>query len=315
MEGKQEMQFLGVFGIYKETYNIISSWGNIFFQITLVFILPRCFLSFLDSQVSHTIQLSEQTTTYWLFKAACFTLFLVFSLLSTSVLTYTIACIYEGSKVSFKKVISVFPKVWKRLLITDLCTIVAFLLYIIVMFAFLRALGLFISSNGNFSSSTISLILTVLLSLGLVYLSVLWQLASVVSMLEDESGLQAMNKSMALTKGKRWNAFIIFVSLTVSSLLRELLAYKLVNLGGSLGMVARVAYGIICFLLLLTLSLFSHTVETVFYFVCKSYHREETAMSILSDDHDHIAVYLDDQQVDIPLMAEENSAQHEQSYV
>ncbi|PON32035.1 hypothetical protein PanWU01x14_364830, partial [Parasponia andersonii] len=211
MEGKQEMQFLGVFGIYKEAYNIISSWRNIFFQITLVFILPRCFLSFLDSQVSHTIQLSEQTTTYWLFKAACFTLFLVFSLLSTSVLTYTIACIYEGSKVSFKKVISVFPKVWKRLLITDLCTIVAFLLYIIVMFAFLRALGLFISSNGNFSSLTISLILTLLLSLGLVYLSVLWQLASVVSMLEDESGLQAMNKSMALTKGKRWNAFIIFV--------------------------------------------------------------------------------------------------------
>jgi hypothetical protein len=41
---QEEMQFLGVFGIYKEAYKIIFSWRKIFSQITLALILPLSFI-------------------------------------------------------------------------------------------------------------------------------------------------------------------------------------------------------------------------------------------------------------------------------
>uniref|UniRef100_A0A6N2MK95 Phytocyanin domain-containing protein n=1 Tax=Salix viminalis TaxID=40686 RepID=A0A6N2MK95_SALVM len=137
MERKQEeMQFLGVLGIYQEAYKIIFSSTKIFSQITLALILPLSFILLAQIEVSNVFSgeimnnfvellgteagterynkisdhISSEFAYFWLFKVAHLILSLVFSLLSNAAVVYTIASIYAGREVSFKKVMSAVPK-------------------------------------------------------------------------------------------------------------------------------------------------------------------------------------------------------------
>uniref|UniRef100_A0A6N2MMF1 Phytocyanin domain-containing protein n=1 Tax=Salix viminalis TaxID=40686 RepID=A0A6N2MMF1_SALVM len=139
MERKQEeMQFLGVLGIYQEAYKIIFSSTKIFSQITLALILPLSFILLAQIEVSNVFSgeimnnfvellgteagterynkisdhISSEFAYFWLFKVAHLILSLVFSLLSNAAVVYTIASIYAGREVSFKKVMSAVPKRW-----------------------------------------------------------------------------------------------------------------------------------------------------------------------------------------------------------
>ncbi|KAE9584760.1 hypothetical protein Lalb_Chr25g0281611 [Lupinus albus] len=202
---QEEMQFLGFFGIIKESSKIIYSWRKIFSQITFTLILPLSFIFLIHIEFSNLIfskirhntsqifetqsgtpqyqKLSDMITsewiTFWLFKIVYFTFLLIFSLLSTSAIVYTIACIYtakESKEVLFKKVV--------------------------------------------------------------------------------------------------------------------------VN-GWKMGSVDRTAYAILCFLLLSGLFLFGLVLQTVLYFVCKSYHHENIDKSALAD---HLEVYLGEY---VPLTAKD----------
>lgn len=325
------MQFLGLFGVYKEACKIIFSWKKIFGQITLALILPLSFIYLTHMEVSEVLfskiihnevvldetradtpkynrlsdHLTTEWTTFWLFKAAYFTFLLIFSLLSTSAVVYTIACIYTGREVTFKKVMSVVPKVWKRLMITFLCTFIAFFAYNVVALLVLISWLLFLQSSTVYLS--IFWVLFALYLAGFVYMTIVWQLASVVTVLEDSCGVGAMVKSKALLKGKMWVAAIVFLMLNVSSILIQVAFERLVVRGESLGNFCRVAYGIMCFLLLFKLILFGLVIQTVIYFVCKSYHHENIDKSALSD---HLEVYLGDY---VPLKAKD--VQLEQFYV
>ncbi|XP_057500891.1 uncharacterized protein LOC130784925 [Actinidia eriantha] len=114
---QEEMQFLGLFGIYVESYKIILSWRKLFSQFTLSLILPLFFIflahievsDLLFSKILHNgLQLDQTpigTKSYthvsalisskwsylWIFKFAYFTFLLVFSLLSTTAIVYAIA--------------------------------------------------------------------------------------------------------------------------------------------------------------------------------------------------------------------------------
>ncbi|KAG6674069.1 hypothetical protein I3842_15G024000 [Carya illinoinensis] len=72
--------------------------------------------------------MSEEIT-FDLFKVAYHIFSLIFSLLYTSGVVYTIACIYTGREVTLKKVMSIVPKVRKRLMLTFLCNFVAHFAY------------------------------------------------------------------------------------------------------------------------------------------------------------------------------------------
>ncbi|KAA8538335.1 hypothetical protein F0562_027842 [Nyssa sinensis] len=193
-------------------------------------------------------RLSTEWTYYCLFKFAYFTFLLIFSLLSTSAVVYTIACIYTGREVTFKKVMSVVPKVWKRLMVTFVCAFIALFAYnvaaVLIIVSWLLTIG---DTQGGVWVAFI------LYAVGFVYLTIVWQLASVVSVLEDAGGVKAMTKSKELIKGKM------------------------------------IGVGILCLLLLFKLFLFGLVIQTVLYFVCKSYHHENIDKSTLSD---HLEVYL-----------------------
>lgn len=315
---QDELQFLGLFGIYKESFKIILKWRKIFSQITLTLILPLSFIflahleisDILLSRIIHNENTLDETrstddkarykrisdvitsewATYWLFKAAYFTLMLIFGLLSTSAVVYTIACIYTAREITYRKIMSVVPRVWKRVMVTFLCTFLAFFLYNVVAIVVLL-IWVELTINRD-SGVLIGVFLLILYVVGFVYMTIIWQLASVVSVLEEVRGIKAMVKSKKLLKGNMWVATIIFFTLIVFSVVLQYSFQVLVVLGRTFGTVDRVAYGILCLLLLFKLILFALVIQTVLYFVCKSYHHENIDKSALSD---HLEViYLGD---------------------
>ncbi|XP_022765891.1 uncharacterized protein LOC111310742 [Durio zibethinus] len=310
---QEEMQFIGFFGIYKESYKVIFAWRKIFSKIALSLILPLSFIYLVHMEVSslffrkiihneieldHTRSgtpkyeklsdlISDEWAYFWLFKAAYFTLVFIFSLLSTAAVVYTIACIYTARELTFKKVMSVVPKVWKRLMVTFLCIFVAMFFYhvLAIVLIFIWAISIGPSNLGVL----VFFILMILYLAGLLYLTIIWHLASIVSVLEEAYGYQAMVKSKNLIKGKLWVAIAIFLTLNITLLVIQFGFQRLVVHGSTLGMANRVVFAIICFLLLSKMFLFGLVIQTVIYFVCKSYHHENIDKSALSD---HLEVYL-----------------------
>ncbi|PSS00097.1 hypothetical protein CEY00_Acc24064 [Actinidia chinensis var. chinensis] len=310
---QEEMQFLGLFGIYAESYKIILSWRKLFSQITLSLILPLSFIFLAHIEVSDLLfskilhnelqldqtQIGTKSYTHlsdlissewsylWLFKFAYFTFLLVFSLLSTAAVVYAIAAAYAGRDVTFAVVMSVVPKVWKKLIVTFLCTFFAFFAYNLVA-AVTLIISIFTIGFSNLGLVILG-ILSILYSIGFVYMTVVWQLASVVSVLEDLYGFKAMMKSKDLIKGKLWIAVVVFFKLNLSSLVIQVVFERFVVNGEAFGWLVRAGFGVLCFLLLFKLFLFGLVIQTVIYFVCKSFHHENIDKSSLSD---HLEVYL-----------------------
>ncbi|KAK4572582.1 hypothetical protein RGQ29_030842 [Quercus rubra] len=320
---QEEMQFLGLFGVYKEACKIMYSWRRLLGQISLVLILPLSVIFLVRMEVSDVLSskihhntivledtrpgsptynkvsdvLSSELITFLLFKIAYVTILLILSLLSTSAVVYTIACIYTGREVDFKKVMSVVPKVWKRLMATFLCSYLFFFVYNILAFVIFVIYVLGFGSTKAFIP--ISIVFTILYCVGFVYMTIVWQLASVVTVLEDTFGFGAMIKSKALIRGKMGVATLVFLKLIISLITIESLFKNIVVHGVSLDIVSRVGFGVLCLLLLFNLFLFGLVVQTVLYFVCKSYHHENIDKSALSD---HLEVYLGEY---VPLKAKD----------
>ncbi|KAH1065182.1 hypothetical protein J1N35_030169 [Gossypium stocksii] len=321
----EEMQFVGFFGIFKQSYKIISSCTELFAKITLALILPLSFIFLVHFEVSSPFSrnnilnklalnhsppatakfeklshlISHETVYLWLFNAACSTLTFILSLLSVAAVVYTTACIYTAQELTFNQVIiSVVPKVWNRLLVTFLCILGAMFVYFLVLFLVLVACGavsLVLISCGipvgqiQIMGVAVFVILIILFSVGLFYLITICLLASIVTVLEEVYGFAAMVKSKNLIKGKIWLAISITFILELAGGLNVIAFRRLVVGGARMGMANRFVYAIICLLLLSTMSLFRLVIETVIYFVCKSYHHENIDKTVLSD---HLEVYL-----------------------
>ncbi|PPR85897.1 hypothetical protein GOBAR_AA34798 [Gossypium barbadense] len=307
---QEELQFLGFFGIVKESLKIIYSWRKIFAQITLSFIFPLPFIFLAHIQISQllfaNILNNEDTLNYtqagtpgydklsdvissewvalWLFKAAYFTFFLILSLLSTSAVVYTIACIYTGKEISFKKVISVVPKVWKRLFVTFLWSFAIVFVY-------------------NIVSGMLLLLPVAVLGFGIlgisVFVVVLVPYLAGLAVLEDDYGIKAMKKSKALIKGKTGVAVAMFLVLVVCFIGIQVVFEIGVLFYWSMSVEMRIGIPILCFLILFMVVLFGLVAQTVIYFVCKSYHHENIDKSCLAD---HLEVYLGEY---VPLKAKD----------
>lgn len=116
-------------------------------------------------------------------------------------------------------------------------------------------------------------VIFVIVIMGFVYMTLIWLLASVVSVLERSCGFKAMTKSIDLIKGKHVVAVSIFFVLNMSFILILFLFESLVVEGNSLAW-KRVGFCVLCSLLLLVFFLFWLVIQTIQYLVCKSYHHE-----------------------------------------
>ncbi|CAK9133785.1 unnamed protein product [Ilex paraguariensis] len=279
----EELQSLGLFGIYREACMIIFKWRRIFSQITLSLVLPLSviFLAHIESNV--------------LLSRIFHMEFVIHSTRADSPIHR--ASIIESHRsgpisgfstreVTFKKVMRVVPKVWKRLMVTFLCTFLVFFVYnlVAVLIFFIWA----ITDGGNTIAVVIFFIILICYVVGFVYLTILWQLASVVSVLEDTYGFKAMIKSKELIKGKMWVAIVFFFKLNFSLYAIQYVFQYFVVYGWPLRSEYRIGVGLLCFLLLLMLILFGLVIQTIIYFVCKSYHQESIDKSALSE---HLEVF------------------------
>ncbi|KAL9998835.1 hypothetical protein Hdeb2414_s0026g00673571 [Helianthus debilis subsp. tardiflorus] len=311
---QEQMQFLGLFGIFKESYKIIISWRNIFTQITLTLILPLTFIFLAHLEISNSLfqhiehtefekhftrpgtkrytnlsnTLSSELITFLLFKVVYIAIFLILSLLSTAAVVYTIASIYTGRELTFKTVMSVVPKVWKKLIITLLCVFAAFFVYnFLAILIIVSSLILLPHPLGII----LFYVLLIVYFIGSVYMTVCWQLASVVSVLESSYGFQAMTKSKNLIKGNQIVAISVSFLLGLSYFIIKLVFELFVVHGSSLKVWKRVGFGALCSILLLFIFLFGLVIHTVLYLVCKSYHHENIDKGDLSN---HLESYLGD---------------------
>uniref|UniRef100_A0A7N0UB28 Transmembrane protein n=1 Tax=Kalanchoe fedtschenkoi TaxID=63787 RepID=A0A7N0UB28_KALFE len=324
----EEMQFLGLFGILKQSFKLIYTWRNIFIRITLALILPLSFILLAHIEITHLMlsqlisneitlagfrigsnkyeKLSDLITSeviaLSLFKVAYFTFFLIFSLLSTSAVVYTVASAYASREFSFGGVMRVVPKVWRRLMATFMCMFIAMFVYNFCFGVGVILCDVFIGFSGT--EIVILSSLFVLYLAGLVYMSLVWQLASVVSVLEESYGLRALVKSKNLLKGKLVVPGFIFLVLNILAGVVQSGFQMAVVDAEEAGMVRRVAFGILTLLLLMGLILFWLVVQTVIYFVCKSYHHESIDKSLLSD---HLELYLGEY---VPLKAGDVQLEH-----
>lgn len=123
-----------------------------------------------------------------------------------------------------------------------------------------------------------------------VYITALWHLASVVSVLEPVYGFAAMKKSYELLKGRtRMAAALVFVYLLICGLINGVFGSVVVHGGYEHGVLARIIVGGFLVGLLVIVNLVGLMVQSVFYYVCKSYHHQGIDKSAL---YDHLGGYL-----------------------
>lgn len=288
--GQEELRVLGFFGIFKESFKIVFSWKKIFSQITLALILPFSFIYLFHIQISELlsgkINKARNGVYFWLFEAVYFIFLLILSLVSTSAVVYTIASIYTAKEATFKKVIGVTPRVWKRLMVTFLWIFLVLFVYEVIaavlFYLWARFCGFSNVGLGIF------VVLVILYLIGLIYICVVWQLASVLSVLEDAKGIKATNKSKALLKGKMGVAVGVFLTLTFCLSGVQVLFEMAVVQNWERNKGISIPVAILCLLLLCIVFLFGFVTETVLYFVCKSHHNEDIERSSLAD---HLEVY------------------------
>lgn len=277
---QKKLQFLGIYGIFRETIRLIFTARTIFFQIALAFILPLSLLIFTLSQTSKL-----WSTHSFPFNFTLFFFSAVFFFLSTSAAVFSAACTFVDREITFYQLIFVAPKVCKQLLITFLCLIVDFLAFNIFALFAITLIGIAISLLLNYESfELLTQLLILLLSIEVFYFALIWQISSVVSVFEADSyGFEAIARSKEVLKGKMMMASILLILIgfpfgVILFVLRYVVVVEsaLVKVG-ILGNVW--IYSFMMFLLS----------GSVLYLVCKLFHRENIDVSALSD---HLQAYL-----------------------
>ncbi|KAI3926656.1 hypothetical protein MKW98_014303 [Papaver atlanticum] len=302
---------MGIFDIYREAYKVTFSWKKIFSQIAFALILPLAFILLAQIEISELLfnkifpnlkafddnlhsQVSYDLIIFNVFIAISMLFTSVLSLISTSAIVYTVACVYSSKDVSFKKVMSVVPKVWKRLMITFLWKLLILFVYNFIMALVIFLLAIFyvclskILSVHIYKSAVIifGIPMLIFIMIGAMCITLVWFLASVISILEDVSGIEAMKKGKNLIKGKIWISWrIYFTFQSFCAAVQFAFRYHVVH-GDSLALVVRLSLGI-CYLLLLVIFIhFGIVTQTIVYFVCKSHHKENIDKSSLADHLD-----------------------------
>lgn len=122
-----------------------------------------------------------------------------------------------------------------------------------------------------------------------VYISALWHLASVVSVLEPLYGFGAMKKSFELLKGRVRMAFVlVFGYFVICGVINGMFGSIVVH-GEDYGVLVRISVGGFLVGILVIVNLVGLLLQSVFYYVCKSYHHQGIDKNAL---YDHLGGYL-----------------------
>ncbi|KAF5474603.1 hypothetical protein F2P56_006490 [Juglans regia] len=299
----EQLQYLTIPEILREAISIPKQSPKTFYLITLILIFPLSFAILAHSLFTHPLLVQiqnysqtdpSQTRHEWtlllLFQFFYLIFLFAFSLLSTAAVVFTVASLYTSKPVSFSSTMSAIPKVFKRLFVTFLWVSLLMMAYNFVFVAFLVLLIIAIDTQNVLLLLLSVVVIFLLFIVAHVYITALWHLASVVSVLETVHGFAAMKKSYELLKGKTFYASVlVFVYLVICLVIGGVFSSVVVHGGYKYGVFVRIVVGGFLVGMLVIVNLVGLLVQSVFYYVCKSYHHQGIDKTAL---HDHLGGYL-----------------------
>uniref|UniRef100_A0A2N9HBX9 Transmembrane protein n=1 Tax=Fagus sylvatica TaxID=28930 RepID=A0A2N9HBX9_FAGSY len=194
------------------------------------------------------------------------------SLFSASITILAAGVTHIGEDMSIKDLLLRIVKSWKRPFITGFYITLLDLGFGFLTWATLSSFMLFF--EGPFTSS-LPPYFWVILSLAMVfksYLAVVWNLALVVSVLEERRGIDALGRAGNLVKGLKLRGFFLNILFGLLSSV-AVPGFKLTN--GKQSTALRVAIVLFFFNCLLVVTMFAMMAFTVFYYECKKNQGEE----------------------------------------
>ncbi|XP_007014001.2 PREDICTED: uncharacterized protein LOC18589112 [Theobroma cacao] len=187
--------------------------------------------------------------------------------------THASALIHGGKKISIKDLVLRAVRSLKRPFVTCFYITLFGLGYIFLCLVTLLPLVLILGSEVTSSVFAIPLFISAMVFYS--YLSVVWNLSLVISVLEETFGIEALGKAAQIVKGMKLQGFILNLLLTILPLLLSQ-CLRLITLKQS------EAIRVVITLLLLNsiwlARMFGHTAYTVLYYQCKKTHGEEVEL-------------------------------------
>ncbi|MCO5604071.1 hypothetical protein L7F22_058228 [Adiantum nelumboides] len=303
--GWGNVQDLRLCGVVRQSFSVLCSRAKLFAAIAFTLTLPLCFIILahylaIDPLISRIHRYEDRAEVdssirgritadrirLGLLLAAYVLLVLVFALLSTAATVYSVACIYTKRPLTFRKVLSVLPKVWRRLLITFLWAFVFVFFLVGTFLSIVLFVYLVFYPLNRIVSEVLWWLVSFVFAAALFHFTCIFNLASVISVLEDSNGIRALKKSNFLIKGKRFVAYglyalyLIFTSAVVVGF-----DFASINLSSA---ALEVLIAIVFAVLLAFVDQLGIVVFTILYFTCKAYHHEGIDMLALSE---HLGAY------------------------
>lgn len=294
---QEELQVLGLFGIYHHACKIMLLNRLLFTQTSTILILPLALFSISYNYVSNFLVYKFDINTFFknanstmaeqiaygiilsfsflfLVKFLYFMLILIFSILPFTTITYTVTLTYVSQIVTFNKIMSFVPKVFKKLLITFSWYFLAMFIYnIIACMSLIAFIFTHLEPQLSIKSSILLIIFVIIYGIGFAYMSIIWHFASIISILEGKHGIDVIKTSMMLIKGKMKVAMKITIKFFLLFLGFEISVWMMVlNDGFENGV--RILFMVILLVMLIMFMLLGFVSFNVLYFVCKAYKHE-----------------------------------------
>lgn len=304
----EDLQKLGSFQIVKKSINIPRSSPKTFFLLMLTLVLPlslgilahNVIASYLFNYVTNASaaaspdqNLSTASSRMCLFFAYQFiyVIFLfTFSLLSTGAIVFTVASLYTSKPTSFSSSLRAIPLAFQRLFVTFFyISLLIFFFHLLFFSTLIFLVLLLVMHPHTYVLVFVVSVLTAFL-LTYVYISALWHLASVITVLEPVQGLDAMVKSHQLLQGKVWLASVlVFVHLTLCTATGFAFSSVMAEDWPEDKLWARILIGVVSVVALVAVNSVGLLVQSLFYYLCKSYHNQTIDRTAL---HEHLGGYL-----------------------
>ncbi|KAF7031165.1 hypothetical protein CFC21_042536 [Triticum aestivum] len=307
----RDLAALGAADLVRVSAAIPRAAPRTFALLTACLVFPLSFAVLAHSLFTHPILRRIRTSDYtatsaqWVALFAYQFLYLIFlftfSLLSTAAAVFTVASLYAAKPASIASSLSALPPILPRLLRTFLWVSLLMLAYhvgfvITVVLLILLFDPPMTASTPPPLSFLLALLAVAFLFLAIhVYISALWHLASVISVLEPLCGLAAMSKSKQLLQGRtRTAAVLVFSYFAICGLITGMFRSAVVKARGEEGsldmsLAGRIGVGALLVSVLVCVNLLGLLAQSVFYYACKAYHNQEIDRTAL---YEHLGGYL-----------------------
>ena len=180
---------------------------------------------------------------------------------------------HRGIDISIKELLLRVMKSWKRPLITFFYLTLFELGFCFLTWATLFTLVLIFPDHVTLSEIIIFIPAAVFLS----YLAVVWNLAFVVSVLEEKCGIDALGRAAVLAKGFKLSGFFLIIVFGIPSLV-VIPGFRLANSEKSTTI--RLSVVLVMLNCLWLIRMFELMAFTVFYYECKNNHGEKEIGSL-----------------------------------